>query len=67
MVGITAVGMFAVGMMSMDIAVYEPVSKIGGTSTFTANPQPFVTVDPLVDDEGVVILDDESVILIDDL
>lgn len=44
LLGITAIGMFALGMMEDEIIVYEPVSKIGSSGSFNPNPIPVVTV-----------------------
>lgn len=44
LLGITAIGQFALGMLDYEIIVYEPVSKIGSAGSFNPNPIPVVTV-----------------------
>lgn len=43
LLGITPIGMFALGMMEDEIIVYEPVSKIGSSGNSITNPIPVVT------------------------
>ena len=42
LLGITAIGMFALGMMEEEIIEYEPVSKIGSNGNYISNPVPVV-------------------------
>ncbi len=67
MVGMSAVGMFAVGMGSFAPVVYEPISKLGGASTFTHSPQRINTVDSIPwDDDSQILWDDDTAITWDE-
>lgn len=44
MTAVYATATVATGAMSLEIVQYEPVSKIGGASTFTRTPQRFPSI-----------------------
>lgn len=66
MIGMSAVGEFAVAMLGGDSVVYEPVSKIGGGTTHPDAGTPAFVVDTfqsiLWDDDTPILWDDDTVI-----
>ncbi len=74
MLGMSAVGMFAIGMGPLDVTLYEPISKLGGASAFVHNPQRVNTgavseaseFGWLWDDDTSILWDDDTEILTDE-
>lgn len=40
LLGNSAIGEFALGMIELEVIEYEPVSKIGASGSFNPNPVP---------------------------
>lgn len=60
-----ATATIATGALGLEIVQYEPISKIGGASTFTRNPTRFPSV-ATVAEENAWLWDDDSPIFWDD-
>lgn len=68
MLGMSAIGEFAVAMLGLEAVIYEPVSRLGGMSSFTESPQRFATLSGvLTDDDLVSLTDDDGEVITDDI
>lgn len=73
MTAVYATATVATGAMGLEIVQYEPVSKIGGSGTFTRSPQRFPSIATVAeehtwlwDDDSLMFWDDDSQILDDE-
>lgn len=65
LLGISAVGQFALGMFGDEVILYNPISKIGSSGSYNSNPILVSTISSPVSGE-TILWDDNSTILWDD-
>lgn len=65
LLGNSAIGQFALGMLGNDLVVYKPLSKIGAASSFNPNPALIVTINNPVGGDVIQFNDTTSILFND--